>query len=95
MTRASDDQAVRDLAYAIAQQVHDLRHEKGVSQSDLASRAGTRQPHVSRLEAARSLPSLELLVRIAEGLDATITVTLTPRSAQPRSAATSPREVTA
>ncbi|MFF3014923.1 helix-turn-helix domain-containing protein [Streptomyces sp. NPDC057939] len=71
----------RDLAYRIAQAVFDRRTELGWSQSQLAEAAGMRQPHVSRLEAARSLPSLDVLRRVAEALGTDLTVALVPREA--------------
>ncbi|MEU1815179.1 helix-turn-helix transcriptional regulator [Streptomyces roseifaciens] len=83
-TREHDEAeyALRDLLYAIAQQVHDRRTSLGWSQGDLAQQAGTRQPHISRLESARNLPSLDLLLRVANAMDTDLTVTFTPRQQQ-------------
>ncbi|MEW1548327.1 helix-turn-helix domain-containing protein [Streptomyces tsukubensis] len=78
----------RDLVYEIAQAVHDMRTALGWSQGELAEKAGTKQPNISRLESARSLPTLELLHRLASAMDADLTVTLTPRRQDPLSAAT-------
>lgn len=77
----SDELGERDLAYRIAQAVYDRRTELGWSQRQLAEAAGMRQPHVSRLEAARSLPSLDVLRRVAEALGTDLTVCLVPREA--------------
>ncbi|MER7000988.1 helix-turn-helix transcriptional regulator [Streptomyces sp. NPDC000410] len=77
----SDELEERDLAYRIAQAVHDRRTELGWSQRQLADAAGMRQPHVSRLEAARSLPSLDVLRRVAEAMGTDLTVALVPREA--------------
>jgi transcriptional regulator with XRE-family HTH domain len=41
-----------------------LRREAGLSQAELASRMGTTQSVVSRMEAGRSLPSLALIDRL-------------------------------
>ncbi|MFD6875669.1 MULTISPECIES: helix-turn-helix domain-containing protein [unclassified Streptomyces] len=55
-----------------------------------------RQPHVSRLEAARSLPSLDVLSRVAEALGTDLMVRLVPRTAGHASApaASAPRRTT-
>lgn len=80
-----DELAERDLAYRIAQAVHDRRTELGWSQRRLAEAADMRQPHVSRLEAAKSLPSLDVLRRVAEALGTDLVVSLAPRQAAPAS----------
>ena len=52
----------------IASILRDVRHESGLTQSELAARAGTSQPAVNRYErgvALPSLPTLERLVRAA------------------------------
>ncbi|AZM90846.1 MULTISPECIES: helix-turn-helix domain-containing protein [Streptomyces] len=77
----SEELEERDLAYRIAQAVYDRRIELGWSQRQLAEAAGMRQPHVSRLEAARSLPSLDVLHRVAEAMGTDLTVCLVPREA--------------
>ena len=58
------------LRLELAQTVHDLREEEGLTQTDLAKKIGTRQPNISRLERgeAASLPSLDLLNRVAAAL---------------------------
>ncbi|MFD4529152.1 helix-turn-helix domain-containing protein [Streptomyces sp. NPDC058470] len=78
--RAAHELALRELLYAIAQAVHDRRAAVGWSQRELAERAGMRQPHVSRLEGAGALPKLDLLLRVADALDADLVVTLQPRT---------------
>ncbi|MFE3557341.1 helix-turn-helix transcriptional regulator [Streptomyces sp. NPDC059193] len=72
----------RDLAYAIAFKVFELRRAAGLSQSELAARAGMKQGHVSRLESAKSTPTLPVLLRVAAGLGMTLTVNFTPEERQ-------------
>ncbi|MCX5078761.1 helix-turn-helix domain-containing protein (plasmid) [Streptomyces sp. NBC_00513] len=67
----------RDLAYALATQVFELRRAAGLSQSELAARAGMKQAHVSRFESAQSTPTLSTLLRLADGLGMTLTVDFT------------------
>jgi len=61
-----------DLARSIIQR----RLEKGLSQRQLAARAATKQPVISRLESGNARPSLSLLARVAKALDASVVVRL-------------------
>lgn len=44
------------------------RDAHGLTQADLAARAGSRQEHISRIERDEHEPSLELLTRLAAAL---------------------------
>ena len=57
-------------------QVARLRISRGLTQAQLASMVGTRQPSIARLENGSSQPSLSFLQKIAEALDAKIEVRL-------------------
>jgi transcriptional regulator with XRE-family HTH domain len=57
-------------------QVARLRILRGLTQAQLASMVGTRQPSIARLENGSSQPSLSFLQKIAEALDAKIEVRL-------------------
>ena len=57
--------------------VRQLRLDTGLSQEELAQRAGMTQPALSRLERGGTVPTLAVLDRIANALQATLTVTLT------------------
>lgn len=61
--------------YAIARQVIDARKRAGLSQSDLAARMGTKQPHIARIEGGTTLPSLETLNRLAAALGQRLEIT--------------------
>lgn len=78
------------LAGDLGQTVHDRRSELGMSQSELAERAGMTQPQVSRLEGGDTVPTLPLLRRLAKALDGALNlaidegnsrVTFTPHAA--------------
>ena len=73
------------LRLELAQTVHDLREQAGLSQSDLAKQVGTKQPNISRLENGEvaGLPSLDLLGRVASALNGRLEV----RIVRPRKAA--------
>ena len=60
-------------------QIARLRLLRGLTQAELASRVGTRQPSIARLENGSSVPSLSFLERIAEALDARIELHVVPR----------------
>ena len=66
--------------YALIRQLIDLRIKRGLSQRQLAKRAGMQQPVIARLEGGKA-PSLRTLKRVANALDADVRVTLVPRRA--------------
>ena len=68
-------------AYLIGQAVRDRRLALGLSQVELASRAGMTQPALSRLEAGGVIPTIPLLDRISAALDADLTVQIAPHAA--------------
>lgn len=64
-----------ELGYEIAR----LRIQRGLTQTQLAEMAGTRQPSIARLENGTSDPSLSFLNRIAAALDARIELSIVSR----------------
>ncbi|WP_016697108.1 helix-turn-helix domain-containing protein [Actinoalloteichus spitiensis] len=61
---------VSDQALAgLGRRVRRLRTRRGLSQQQLATVSGLSEPHLSRLESGDRLPSLNVLVRLAAGLD--------------------------
>jgi ribosome-binding protein aMBF1 (putative translation factor) len=52
----------------LARVIREAREHRQLSQSELAKLAGTRQPHIARLENAGASPTLELLHRVARAL---------------------------
>jgi ribosome-binding protein aMBF1 (putative translation factor) len=68
-------------AFVIGQAVHERRVALGLSQTELAARAGMTQPALSRLEAGGSVPTIPVLERISAALDAELVVTITPHAA--------------
>ena len=65
--------------YQVARAVLALRLQKGLSQAELAERAGTKQASVSRVERAETVPSLTLLKKLAAALDTRVEIRLMPR----------------
>jgi ribosome-binding protein aMBF1 (putative translation factor) len=74
--RAGYDDARR--AIEIGAMVRELRLGAGLSQEELARRAGMTQPALSRLERGGGIPTIAVLDRIAAALHATLTVSMTP-----------------
>ena len=68
-------------AYLIGQAVRERRLNLGLSQVELATRAGMTQPALSRLEAGGVIPTIPLLERISAALDADLIVEISPRAA--------------
>ena len=65
--------------HQVARAVLGLRLQRGLSQTDLAERAGTKQASVSRVERAETVPSLTLLKKLATALDTRVEIRLVPR----------------
>jgi len=68
-------------AYLLGKAVRDRRLALGLSQNELASRAGMTQPALSRLEAGGVIPTIPLLDRISTALDADLIVEIAPHAA--------------
>ncbi|MEU4342314.1 helix-turn-helix transcriptional regulator [Nocardia sp. NPDC023852] len=64
------------LSMALAKAVHDRRTELGLTQADLAERAGLSQAKISRIEGSDTVPTLPLLAKLADALDATLNIAL-------------------
>ncbi len=64
------------LSMALAQAVYERRTELGLTQRELADRAGLTQAKISRLEGSDAVPTLPLLARLAKALDASLNIAL-------------------
>ena len=58
--------------------VRELRRSKGMDQTELARRAGTEQPAISRIERDGLSPSLDTLNRIFEAMGETLAIASLP-----------------
>lgn len=67
-------------AYELGRTVRRLREQHGWSQTELARAADMTQSAVARFEAGGTVPSLPVLERLAQALDADLNVQVTPRS---------------
>lgn len=67
------------VARTIAQQLIKYRLAHGLTQEELAKRAGTSHSQISRLESGQHLSSVATLEKIADALDLDLSITFTPR----------------
>jgi ribosome-binding protein aMBF1 (putative translation factor) len=68
--------AIKELepGYQIAR----LRIQRGLTQSELARRVGTKQSSIARLESGQSKPSISFLERLVTALDASLEIRIVP-----------------
>ena len=83
-TQAKSDErrrAYRDarVAFDLAEQVREAREHIGLTQAELATRIGSTQPAIARLEGGGVTPSLDTLRRIAAALSLDLVVQFRPR----------------
>lgn len=67
-----------DYARRLAEGVRDRRRELGISQTELARRAGMTQPGISRIELGGTTPTLPLLSRLARAMESDLDIHLAP-----------------
>ncbi|MBA7703980.1 hypothetical protein ES703_112777 [subsurface metagenome] len=65
--------------YRLASTLIRLRLAKGLTQEELARVLNTKQASIARLESGGSLPSLTMVKRVAEALDADLEIKLQPK----------------
>lgn len=68
------------LAFELGASVRTMREHRGWTQARLAEAAGMTQPAVARFEAGGTIPTIQILERLAKALDARLEVKLTPPS---------------
>lgn len=74
----AQESAAAETRLDLAEALYRARQTAGLSQSELARRAGTTQAQISLVENGGRTPRLETLRRIAEALGLTLTVELKP-----------------
>lgn len=63
-----------ELEYQVARVLIKARLERGLTQKELAEKLHTRQSVISRVENAKTVPSLSFLKRLAQVLNASLQV---------------------
>ncbi|MBF6160118.1 helix-turn-helix domain-containing protein [Nocardia cyriacigeorgica] len=64
------------LAMALAEAIYLRRTELGLTQAELADRAGLTQAKISRIEGSDAVPTLPLLTKLARALDASLNIAI-------------------
>jgi transcriptional regulator with XRE-family HTH domain len=64
----------------LADEVFELRMDRGWTQAELAERVGTAQANISRLENGLANPTFEFLQKLAEAFETKLTVHLRPQA---------------
>ncbi|MFE2426086.1 helix-turn-helix domain-containing protein [Streptomyces sp. NPDC059373] len=67
-----------DYAQRLADGVRARRRQLGISQSELARRAGMTQPGISRIELGGTTPTLPLLSRLAQAMESDLDIHVAP-----------------
>lgn len=67
-----------DAAHRLGALIREHRHAAGLTQTELARRAGTSQPTVARLETGTSEPTVATLRRIASALGVDLVIEFHP-----------------
>ena len=62
--------------YALINAMLDARNKKGMTQSEIAHRAGTTQSAIARFESGRTNPTLEFASRLSRALGAKLEIRL-------------------
>jgi len=57
---------------ALANRIKELREQKGISQEELAHRAGLSRTGMGFLETGKRWPRLDTLMKVAQGLNVTV-----------------------
>jgi HTH-type transcriptional regulator / antitoxin HipB len=68
------------IRYELGLAVRERREEIGLTQAQLAERAGLQQPAVARFEAGGTMPTIPMLERLANALEMRLSVELVPMS---------------
>ncbi len=66
-----------ETEYKIAAMIIEKRIQEGLTQSELAKKAGTKQSAISRLESGNSNPSISFLKKVAKALHLRLVISMT------------------
>ena len=67
--------------FEVVRALIDARNSKHITQKELSERTGIAQAEISRLENGARNPSIQLLQRLADGLDMILHISFTPKNA--------------
>jgi transcriptional regulator with XRE-family HTH domain len=64
--------------FAVIGEMLEARQQAGLTQADVATRMGTSQSVVARLESARHMPTFDMVARYAAAIDRRVDIRLVP-----------------
>jgi len=67
-----------EIALSLAQLVYDARKQAGLTQTELARRAGTTQSAISAIESTTKVPTVPTLYRVARALGTNLDIQFVP-----------------
>jgi len=66
------------IKYTVMQEFVRIRKDMGVTQEELARRTGIARPNIARMENGSYNPTIEMMVRLAAGLDMRLDIKWVP-----------------
>jgi len=93
MPKKAAKQAGTGRASDFAHRVAEARRACGLTQSDLADKAGVHISHIQRIEAGTSQPTVDVLKRVAEALGVSIDHLVLDRASEVAAARLTDREL--
>ncbi|MCQ2549135.1 MAG: helix-turn-helix domain-containing protein [Lachnospiraceae bacterium] len=68
-----------EVRKATIEKIVQIRKEKKITQQELAERTGILRPNIARMESGNYNPTIDMLVRLADGLGMDVDIQLLPR----------------
>lgn len=68
-----------EVRKATIEKIVKIRKEKKITQQELAERTGILRPNIARMESGNYNPTIDMLVRLADGLGMDVDIQLLPR----------------
>lgn len=67
---------LNEAEYQVIRAIIKARQESGLTQAELAERAGTKQSNIARLESGRANPTIEFLQKVVSAMGKKIAVSI-------------------
>lgn len=74
------EQEKNNIKQSIIESYISLRKSRGITQQEIANRTGMKRTNIVRIESGKSIPTIEVLVKLALALDMELKVSLVRRN---------------
>lgn len=74
------EQEKNNVKQSIIDSYISLRKARGITQQEIAERTGMKRTNIARIESGKSIPTIEVLVKLAAALDMELKVSLVGRN---------------